>query len=114
MKSRITFLAAALISLSALAIEPETIVLSDGSTAKVLSQKGTFTKYINGASQTKDGKVALTQGEVFDGERLVKKADGKCLAVRQNLVRLDKATVGEMSMQLPIIDVVYKSASCDT
>ncbi|WP_371436339.1 hypothetical protein [Polaromonas sp.] len=114
MKSKIILVSAALLSLSAVAIEPETIVLRDGLTAKVLSQNGTFTKYINGASETKDGKVILTQGEVFDGERLVKTADGKCFTVQQHLVRLDNVSVGEMNMQLPTTDTVIKSASCDS
>lgn len=115
MKTKFTlFAAATLLSLSAAAIEPKTLSLADGSTATVLSQNGRSTTYIKEAKPGSDGKVQLIQGEVFDGEQLVKKADGQCLLVRQRLVRLNEFTSGGLKIQIPETTTDYVTTSCNS
>lgn len=115
MKTKFTlFAVATLLSLSAAAVDPKTLALADGSTATVLSQNGRSTPYIKEAMAGSDGKVQLIQGEVFDGEQLVKKADGQCLLVRQRLVRLNEVTSGGVKIQIPEIATDYATASCNS
>ncbi len=114
MKLKFTlFAAAALLSLSAVATEAQTVVLADGSTAIVLTQKGANTTYVKEAKAGTDGKVKLIQGQVFDGERLVKKADGKCLTIRDHLVRLEDVSVGGVKIQVPTMTSESKAANCN-
>ena len=114
MKTKIAVsLAMALLSLTAAAFEPRTIVLADGSTASVLNQYGTTTTYLKEAKPGSDGKVQLVQGEVFDGERLVKKSDGQCLTVREHLVSLELVSAGEFMIQRPTTTIESKTASCN-
>lgn len=112
MNLKFTLLIAAMLSLSAAAQEAKTIVLNDGSTASVLSQKGTTTTYIKEAKAGADGKIQLVQDEVFDGERLVRKSDGKCFTLREHLVTLETVTVGEIKIQRPKTTRESKAASC--
>lgn len=113
MKSKFALLTMAVLSLSAAAVEPQTIVLVDGSTANVLSQKGTSTTYVKEVKRDADGKVQLVQGQVFDGERLVKKSDGQCLTVREHLVSLEAVSIGDFKIQRPKTTSESKAASCN-
>ena len=114
MKLKFTLLTVALLSLSAAATEPQTIVLPDGSTANVLSQKGTYTTYVKEANPGADGKVKLVQGQVFDGERLVQKSDGQCATIREQLVSLETVSVADVKIQRPSTTIEMKSASCNS
>lgn len=115
MKSKLTlFMAAFLLSLSAAATDAQTVVLADGSTAIVLAQKGTSTTYVKEAKVGADGKVQLIQGQVFDGERLVKKADGQCFTIREHLVSLEVVSVGDVNIQRPRTTIESTTASCNS
>lgn len=113
MKSKFAiFTAVALLSLSAAASEPQTVVLDDGSTAVVLSQKGVNTTYVKEAKTDTDGKVKLVQDQVFDGERLVKKADGECLKIKLTLVSMKDFSSGGLKVQLPTVHTESHTVSC--
>lgn len=112
MKLKFTLLTMALSSLSALAAEPQTIVLPDGSSANVLMQKGSSTTYVKEAKAGADGKVHLVPGQVFDGELLVRKSDGQCLAILEHLVSLKSVSVGEFKVQVPVTTRESKAVSC--
>ena len=104
----------AVVSLSAAAAEPETIVLADGSTATVLSQKGTSSTYVKDAKLGVDGKVKLVQGQLFDGECLVKKLDGQCLSISEHLVSLETVSSGGLNIQRPTTTGESKTVSCNS
>jgi len=112
MKSKIAFLAAALLSLSAMALEPEIVFVKDEFGAEVLYQKGTLATYATGASQDKDGKVTVTMSEHFTGERLVKTASGSCATLRKSLLRLETITVHGIDLQLLTFKNESEPSSC--
>lgn len=107
MKNISVLLAVSMLSTSALAF-----VMPDGSAATVLREAGSTTAYVKEAKAGTDGSVTLLQGQVFDGERLVKQSNGQCLMVRERLVRLETVTVGDFNIQRPITTIDLTSASC--
>jgi hypothetical protein len=115
MKTKIALLmVTALLSLSAMAVEPQTVILADGSTATVLSQNGKITTYLKEANANADGKVQLVPGQVFDGERLVKKENGQCLMIRQRVVSMDDVSVGDVKVQRPKTTSESTVANCSS
>lgn len=81
--------------------EIKTLVLTDGTTARVISSNGTTRGYLKGAPLGVDGKVSLAMGEVFEGDKVAKKPDGTCVQVRTKLVSMDEAPYGEGKIQVP-------------
>ncbi|WP_166485926.1 hypothetical protein [Rhodoferax ferrireducens] len=115
MKSKTTLLmAATLLFLSVMDIQAHTIVLEDGSTPSVLRQKGTVHSYIKEVKPGADGRMVIYQGQVFDGESLVKISDGQCLTVLDHLVSLDIVSIGDAKIQRPNTTRESKAASCNS
>lgn len=106
------FLAAVMLSLSAQADEPKNVVLKDGTTAVVIATNGKLTTYLKAMNVGADGKAVLEQGEVFDGTRLAKTADGRCVEVIDRLVRMDEAVVAGGKIQLPVTKRTEESVTC--
>ncbi len=90
------------------------VVLADGTTAAVITAKGQTTTYVKSVSIDASGKVALTQGEVFSGERIVKKIDGQCVKISDQLISLDNATSGGHTIQIPRMKSGAESVSCNS
>lgn len=105
-------LVAAMTSRVALADQSKSIVLQDGTAAVVSAQSGTLTTYVKSAVVGADGKVVLTLGEVFDGTRLAKSADGRCVKVVDRLVRLNDVATAGVKIQLPVMQHTEESVTC--
>jgi len=90
-----------------------TIVLKDGTTATILSSSGKSTTYAMSVSKGADGKATTTQGEVFSGERIVKKPNGQCVEVRQRLMGFaDFTTTAGQKLQLPHLETTEQAGAC--
>lgn len=114
MKKITILLAAATLSMAANAEASKVVVLKDGSAATVVSQSGKTTTYVKSTDKGIDGKAILVQGEAFDGIRVAKTADGRCVKIVERLVRMDEVTVETGKIQKPVTERVEAAASCDS
>lgn len=103
-----------MIPMAATAEPANAVVLPDGTTAAVITAKGQKTTYVKSVSIDANGKVALTPGEVFSGERIVKKVDGQCVKISDQLISLDNATSSGHTIQIPRMKSEAESVSCNS
>lgn len=113
MKSKIAILLAmATLSQLAQAEQPTAIVLTDGSTAVVFATSGGTITYVKSADVGVDGKVVLTPAEVFDGTRLAKLGDGRCVKIVDRLVNMEDVVAGGLKIQVPMTQHSEETVTC--